>query len=253
MAHYIAELITESKNTNVKNKRLIQKKCFDTILALWQHHNVMPDGNRPFEDLEPIVRTIERLNPDKNTIHYSHSARSSIISDEESDETNILLKKIEDIDYSARVMIADYLAQASCNAVDKSKEWIRLAKAAEIDPPHVERILQFISSDGEITKVDHNLAGQLKYLTGQLKRFETLIEIANTFTADVRKQINELSNENEKENISKISGKKKGRTEKKKITKKRYAVKKRAPSKKTSSKKKTHVRRRTTATKGRNA
>ena len=246
MAHYIAGLITESKKANAKDKRLIQEKCFDTILALWQHRNVMPDGKRPFEDLESIVRIIGSLNPDKKTIHYSHSVRSSIVSDEESDETKTLFKIIEDIDYSARVMIVDCLAHASRSAIDKSKEWVKLAETAEISHAPAEMIIQFISSDGKQVGTHHNMREKLK-------RFENFIEIANTFAANMRQQINELSDESEKANTSKILRKKKRTTEKEKTAKKRFIAKKKARSKKkVSSKKMSHGKRRTLVAKREN-
>ena len=52
IAYYVAELMTDLKKAKTQDRPLIQKKCFDAILALWEHRSVMPDGKRPFEDLE---------------------------------------------------------------------------------------------------------------------------------------------------------------------------------------------------------
>ena len=233
MAHYIAELITESKKANAKDRPLIQKKCFDTILTLWQHRNVMPDGKRPFENLELIAQVIESLNPDENNIHYFHSVRSSMVSDEENPEIKEWINIIDAIDYSAKVMIEDCLARMSNCNIDKSKEWVKLAEATKISHAPAEKFIQFISPDGGRVKTHHNL-------TDRLKRFEKSIEIANTFATNIRQQINELSHESEKDNTSKISKKKKRVTEKKKaITKKKSTPKKRVTAnKKTATKKK---------------
>lgn len=246
MAHYVAELITKSKKAKVKDKLLIQKKCFDTILDLWQHRGVMPSGSRPFEDLESVVRVIESLDSDKDTARYFHSARSSIISDEENSEIKKLLKIVEDIDYSAKVMIRGFLVHMSRQAIDKSKEWVRLAEAAKVNDSPAGLLFEFVEADTKRKQT-------LDYLTNRLKRFENSIEIANSFVTNMRKKINDLSYENEKDRINKTLGKKHTAT-KRKVAKKSSVAKKRSTTKKkVISKKKTSGKRRARVTDGKSA
>ena len=210
MAYYIAELMTGLKKAKIKDKTLIQKKCFDAILALWEHRNFMPDGKRPFEDLEPIVHVIKSLDPDNNAIRYSRSIRSSIISGEEGEETKELLETVEDIDYSAKMMIAELLFHASRRAINKSKEWVNLAEAAKVKINDAPGGLLF-----HYTALDTQREETLDYLVGKLKRFESSIKIASAFASGMRKRISELSHENENDCASKKSGDKKSTIAKK--------------------------------------
>src|SRR6266436_3211912 len=56
MAHHIADLMLEAKSATGKEKELAEKNCFEAILALWKHRAELPNGKRPFEDLEPVIR-----------------------------------------------------------------------------------------------------------------------------------------------------------------------------------------------------
>ena len=76
MAHYVADLIAKAENATGEEGSLNQKKCFDAILALWMHRAAFPSGKRPFEEMEPVVRAIESLDPEDSTPRYFRSARA---------------------------------------------------------------------------------------------------------------------------------------------------------------------------------
>lgn len=40
------------------------------------HRAAFPNGKRPFEDLEPVMRAIESLDPEDDTPRYFRSARA---------------------------------------------------------------------------------------------------------------------------------------------------------------------------------
>ena len=63
MAHYVAELIDAAVNAPVGKRAALRRKCFETILELWSHRADLPRGRRPFEELEPIARALESLDP----------------------------------------------------------------------------------------------------------------------------------------------------------------------------------------------
>ena len=65
MAHYVAELMDRADNAAPEERAALRKSCSDAILELWSHRAELPDGKRPFEDLEPIMRAIESLDPRK--------------------------------------------------------------------------------------------------------------------------------------------------------------------------------------------
>ena len=75
MAHYVAELIAKAEAATGEEKRFAEKNCFDAIMALWKHRAELPNGKRPFEELEPVVCAIESVDPDDDTPRYFRSAR----------------------------------------------------------------------------------------------------------------------------------------------------------------------------------
>ena len=60
MCNYIAEKILLAEQTDNEDTK---QECFDTILKLWERHSSFPDGKRPFENLEPVLETLNSLNP----------------------------------------------------------------------------------------------------------------------------------------------------------------------------------------------
>ncbi len=61
MAHYLAELIVLADSAGENEKPNAQKRCYETILELWEQRQILPDGSRPFENFEDIWKTLERL------------------------------------------------------------------------------------------------------------------------------------------------------------------------------------------------
>ena len=78
MAHYIAELIQDAETASEEERLVKMQACNDAILRLWQHRHVLPDGSRPFEELEPLLKTLENLDSENNTFRYFHSTREDI-------------------------------------------------------------------------------------------------------------------------------------------------------------------------------
>ena len=189
MAHYIAELITKADNADSKGKKQVQKECFDTILKLWEHRHEMPDGKRPFEDLEPIIRAIGNLDPDGGTYRYFRSAQSSRTMDKENPQTVLWLELSDDIDHSAKLLIRHCLKLAAQTAVDNSEEWVTLAEKASVPDEQASWLLQFASDDKREAK-------QCRRLEKRLGRLEKTIEIANTVAQGLKANIDSLSREN---------------------------------------------------------
>ena len=61
MAHYIAERIDEAENAPASDKKLLKAACAEEILRIWEHRQQLPGGFRPFNDFEPVLRTLESL------------------------------------------------------------------------------------------------------------------------------------------------------------------------------------------------
>lgn len=73
MAHYLAELIVQSKNSQDPAKRAeAENKCSEVIMSLWNHRAGLPGSARPLSDLEPILVAIRSLiNNDEPWIHFA--------------------------------------------------------------------------------------------------------------------------------------------------------------------------------------
>ena len=70
MAHYIANLVTKTEKSAGDEKSVTERECFAAILALWKQRSELPDGSRPFEVLEPVMRAIESLDPENDIPRY---------------------------------------------------------------------------------------------------------------------------------------------------------------------------------------
>ena len=105
MAHYIAELILDVEDATPEDKASKQQCCASAILELWQHRAELPNGTRPFEDIEPILRALERLDPLNETPRYFQQPRE-IAADAEADaEVREWLEMADSIDSTARELI----------------------------------------------------------------------------------------------------------------------------------------------------
>jgi hypothetical protein len=75
MAHYIAELMHAAETAEDAKRQELTSRCCVAILDLWRHRRELPDGKRPFEDIEPILRALQSLDPEDTTPRYFRSAR----------------------------------------------------------------------------------------------------------------------------------------------------------------------------------
>jgi hypothetical protein len=181
MAHYIADLMKTVEESVGDAREVAEKKCFESILSLWKHRYELPNGERPFEELEPIVRAIGSLDPDNDTPRYFRAVMSS---KEETDESKVgkWLTLIEGIDYSAKILIRYFLAEAARDAVNKTKEWVELANAAGAESDISETVIRFVSNEADLgaapileEEAQRTLQDRIKRLDGFLK----MVEIVN--------------------------------------------------------------------------
>ncbi len=191
MAHYIAELIQDVENASVEEKSVKQQACCDVILNLWQHRHILPDGKRPFEEFEPILRTLDSLNPDDDTPRYFRAVRAVVDDAEENDETKSWVELIDGLDYSAKILIRYCLTQAAQNALNKSLEWVDLAEAAGKDETAEFSLIHIISEeDGTMKDYDPD-EEERKHIKDRIKRLESFVEMAMVVVSELRKKVQE--------------------------------------------------------------
>ena len=189
MAHYIAELIRETESAAPKDKELKQERCVSAILELWQHRAELPNGARPFQDVEPILRALESLDPCDETPRYFQRSRKMASDAESETEAGRWLEIADGIDATAKDLIRYCLGRASQTAQDKSAEWVALAEAAGLDEGMEFRALRILISDAELSAVEASEDAERKQIEERLGRLESFQEVAETLAADLRSRL----------------------------------------------------------------
>jgi hypothetical protein len=176
MAHHLSDLILRAETTIGNETRTAQNEAFNAILAIWRHRSALPDGRRPFEDLEPIIRAVESLDPEDETPRYFRPARPPSASGT-TPEQEKWLETVEGLDYSAKVLIGYCLEEAAGAAVDKAQEWVKLAEGIS-DDGAPEIAIRVVSSPWDLEKAPDANAKQRKLLTDRVKRLRAFIGVA---------------------------------------------------------------------------
>ena len=192
MAHYIAELIAKTESATGNENGLADNKCFETILSLWEHRAELPNGKRPFEDLEPAIRIIESAGPDDDSPRYFRSTRPPNDEGEEKSEAETWLDMVSGLDYSAKILIGYCLAEAARVAVDKSKEWVKLAEAAGASDGVQEIVIRFISSNADLGKDPSPNAEVRRRLQDRIGRLEGFTHLAGSVVRDLKARLEAL-------------------------------------------------------------
>ncbi len=182
MAHYLAERMIEFEKFPIgKNKDYAKKECFEVILKLWEHRWTLSSGNKPFENFEPVLRLLEKINPEIDDDFYTGAILNSNYPELEKTD---LLNKIgadwirvsTEIDKVARIWIEYCLKQAvrGLNS-EKTEEWLNAAeKMPKTEDIKVINIL--LNTDSNESNATADLTDYRK------KQLEKRIDELNNFT-----------------------------------------------------------------------
>jgi hypothetical protein len=192
MAHYIADLIAKAESATVEEKQSTNQKCFEAILELWKYRAELPNGKRPFENLEPVVRAIESLDPDDDTPRYLRAARLPKGEGKEKSEAQTWLNLVSNLDYSAKILIGFCLAEAARAAVDKSEEWVKLVETVGVEENATELVIRFVSSNADLGKKPDPNAEVRRQLKDRIGRLEGFIKLAEAVTGDLKTRLEAL-------------------------------------------------------------
>ena len=192
MAHYIAELIQDAEKASDEERPAKMRACSDAILSLWKHRHELPNGKRPFEELEPILRALESLDPDYSTPRYFRSVRAAANESDDKDETKSWLELVDDLDYSAKALIRYCLSQAAEAAINKSEEWVALAESAGADDEVELLVVRFIVDEKDLMKKGDLSEVIRKELQGRIERLEEFTKKAEALKANLKHRVQEL-------------------------------------------------------------
>jgi len=192
MAHYIAELIKDAESASGEERRAKLQASSDAILNLWRHRHELPDGKRPFEELEPILRALESLDPD-GPPRYFRAARDAGGKTNEADDANSWLEFANDLDFSAKLLIGYCLRQAAQAAVKRSEEWVALAEAAGAESEIELPLIRFVADENDRPmKRDANEAVR-RQLRDRIDRLHSFTKLAKALILELKQRVRELS------------------------------------------------------------
>lgn len=192
MAHYIAELIDAAINAPAEERTAAQKRCFDAILELWSHRSALPNGKRPFEDLEPIMRAVESLDPDDETPRFFRTVRGGIAEENEESQTQPLLEYVSNLDSTAKILIGYALAEAASSAADKSKEWVALAENAGVELGAHGIVIRLVASKADIEKKPDPNERERELFQDRIKQLEAFTQVAELVCEDIKRRLEAL-------------------------------------------------------------
>jgi hypothetical protein len=191
MAHHVADLILKAENATGSDKVTAETEAFDTILALWKHRSEFPSGKRPYEELEPVMRTVASLDPEDDTPRYYRVMRPPKGEAAETSDQEQWLRLAEGLDYLAKVLIGFCLAEAARAALDRSKEWVKIAEEAGDIGPY-EITMRFLSRTEESNKRPDPHDEQRKILADRIKRMRSFMGLAESVVETLAKRLEEL-------------------------------------------------------------
>jgi hypothetical protein len=189
MAHYIAELIHDAQTAGPDDRDVSRARCSEAILALWKHRHEFPDGKEPLRDFEPILRTLEALDPSESRPYYARRMRQDAEQADLDSETKTWLEMAEGLDYTARVLISECLAQAGKKAGEKPRDWVELAESAGVGIDVDFAIYDLLNKETYLLVSTEPDDGTQKLLEDRLKRLEAFREAAATLESDLRRRL----------------------------------------------------------------
>ena len=189
MAHYIAELIEKAETAKVADRPAKLAKCADAIIGLWERRHQLPNGKRPFEDLEPILRALESLDPTDDTPRYFRSPRMEVDVTEQNAETRKWLELADGLDYSAKILIRYCLTQAAQTALDRSKDWVVLAEAVGLEDDIDFPVIRFITDESDLLKTSESDNKARELLEDRINRLYGFKKMADALASDLRRQL----------------------------------------------------------------
>lgn len=189
MAHYIAEQLELAEHSSGIQKQEATERCFETILKLWNHRSSFPRGSRPFENFEPIIRTLARLDPE-NDRHFFFENRKEK-KDGVPEEVQKWLDIADGIDEAARVWLKYVFEQAALAATDDSTiEWLENSAALQ-EEDNFSVIFRELHSDiddiwGELQEENEK---NRKTIISRIKKLETFVELNQLLLTEYRDEL----------------------------------------------------------------
>lgn len=195
MAHHVARLMQEVEAVKSgPKKKDAEERCRIAILELWTHIATTGAGPKILEDIEPILNTLECLNPEHSSHFYYRLAREAAETSNLSEDAQFWLKMSEGIDYTARLLIKYCLKMAAEEAYEKNSEWISLVQSAfDIDYPVIRIISAAADEEPDLDAMaEEEKQAELERLQERLERLMSFKELAEKMEAELSRKIDQI-------------------------------------------------------------
>ena len=193
IAHYIAEKMEDAEAATGEARDKKMSECNDLILKLWAHRSDLSNGQRPFEDFEPIFRALKSLDLDDTMPRYFREARLAADLNDEDELVAQWLTMASELDYTARMLIRYCLAIAAQDAVDKSRDWVKLAEAVTKEDDIDIRIMRLITDDVDDLNTEEPDDPKKRKIEDLLKRLEAFTDFSNELSSHFRQQLEQTT------------------------------------------------------------
>lgn len=189
MAHHIAKKIKEAENATDEAQVQVESECVDNILEFWAHRNQLPNGKRPFEDFEPIFRTLQNLCTENGNSRYFPELILRTNENNENDKTKQWLNKALKLDDTAKIMIRYCISNAAQEAVDKKREWVKFAESIASEDDIDIKTLCMIVKNSEAFNPKNPDDREKEKIENILKKLEEFTEMASTLSLHLRQKL----------------------------------------------------------------
>jgi len=186
MAHYIAERIAEVESAPANDKKKLEAACADEILKIWAHRQQLPGGFRPFNDFEPVLRTLETLDLNPRFPRYFDRLIANEDDEGEEIEATEWRKIAVGIDSAAKTLIRVCLAAAVAKTTDRSRPWVALAESVTNENTGDIQTIRFLIDNADSMSAKDPNERDRKRLEEALEKLDGFESLVKIFRKDLK-------------------------------------------------------------------
>jgi hypothetical protein len=143
IVHHYASLIERAKTAKGPAKAEAERQAAAAILQLWTHRRDLPNGARPFEEYEPVLRLLRALDPE-GPAYLRREVWDKVEPEKVPEQSRRWLQFAEGFDRAARMLIDECLIRAAKLAENQAADWVELAtKDPAFGGPDIDIVITF--------------------------------------------------------------------------------------------------------------
>lgn len=164
MAHYLVMKMSEAETAEGKEKTILEKECFDTILQIWNHRWKMNTNSNPIKNFEPIFEFLTKFNPNRNDPFYYNELREQRKELKTEDcNINSWLQVASHFDKYARICVDYALANATAElTTEEQLQWFQNLSNLTGDVDMT--IIRILLDKGELLAINEDQVAKENYI-----------------------------------------------------------------------------------------